>query len=239
MSVEILQGDALGVLRTLPAQSVHTCVTSPPYFGLRDYGMAGQIGLENTTDAFVARLVEVFREMRRVLRDDGTLFLNLGDSYQSSGPRQMGRNDAARETPGGRVGSFRGGARRAIPYGTSGKAPAGSQARDCLCGSLCDACRRAYQIGKSHSDTPPVPALGASILSSSLGHTESLPDHLPTSGLPGQADHSAAANHDLGQTAGRAVAPLPGALASMPRESSQQRPEGFHLSGQPSECRLC
>ena len=61
MSVEILQGDALGVLRTLPAQSVHTCVTSPPYFGLRDYGMAGQIGLENTPDAFVARLVEVFR----------------------------------------------------------------------------------------------------------------------------------------------------------------------------------
>jgi site-specific DNA-methyltransferase (adenine-specific) len=73
-------------MHTLPDQSVHTCVTSPPYFGLRDYGMAGQIGLEDTPDAFVARLVDVFREVRRVLRDDGTLWLNLGDSYSSSPP---------------------------------------------------------------------------------------------------------------------------------------------------------
>ncbi|MCZ7644359.1 MAG: site-specific DNA-methyltransferase [Planctomycetota bacterium] len=79
-------GDALTVLRTLPAESVHCCVTSPPYFGLRDYGVAGQIGLEATPDAFVAVLVAVFREVRRVLRDDGTLWLNLGDSYASSPP---------------------------------------------------------------------------------------------------------------------------------------------------------
>lgn len=71
-------------LRLMPDQSVNTCVTSPPYFGLRDYGHEGQIGLEETPDAFVARLVEVFREVRRVLRDDGTLWLNLGDSYASS-----------------------------------------------------------------------------------------------------------------------------------------------------------
>jgi DNA modification methylase len=69
----------------LPAQSVHCCVTSPPYFGLRDYGVAGQIGLEATPDAYVAELVAVFREVRRVLRDDGTLWLNLGDSYAASG----------------------------------------------------------------------------------------------------------------------------------------------------------
>ncbi len=69
----------------LPSGSVHTCVTSPPYFGLRDYGHDGQIGLEPTPDAFVAKLVEVFREVRRVLRDDGTLWLNLGDSYSSGG----------------------------------------------------------------------------------------------------------------------------------------------------------
>lgn len=81
MSTNILTGDCVEMLRTLPDQSVHTCVTSPPYFGLRDYGMAGQIGLEDTPDAFVARLVEVFREVRRVLRNDGTLWLNLGDSY--------------------------------------------------------------------------------------------------------------------------------------------------------------
>lgn len=66
-------------------QSVQTCVTSPPYYGLRDYGHDGQIGLEETPEAYVVRLVEVFREVRRVLRDDGTLWLNLGDSYARSG----------------------------------------------------------------------------------------------------------------------------------------------------------
>ena len=81
----VIIGDCIEGIRTLPDQSVHTCVTSPPYFGLRDYGMAGQIGLEDTPDAFVARLVDVFREVRRVLRDDGTLWLNLGDSYGSFG----------------------------------------------------------------------------------------------------------------------------------------------------------
>ena len=77
----ILVGDCIEQMRTLPDRSVHTCVTSPPYFGLRDYGVDGQIGLEDTPEVFVARLVEVFREVRRVLREDGTLWLNLGDSY--------------------------------------------------------------------------------------------------------------------------------------------------------------
>jgi len=77
----ILCGDALEVLRTIPDESVHCCVTSPPYWGLRDYGVDGQLGLEATPEEYVARLVEVFREVRRVLRDDGTLWLNLGDSY--------------------------------------------------------------------------------------------------------------------------------------------------------------
>lgn len=80
-SVLISIGDCIESLRRLPEKCVHTCVTSPPYFGLRDYGMDGQIGLEATPDAFVARLVDVFREVRRVLRDDGTLWLNLGDSW--------------------------------------------------------------------------------------------------------------------------------------------------------------
>jgi DNA modification methylase len=72
-------------LPTLPAGHFHTCVTSPPYFGLRDYGVDGQIGLEPTPDEFVAELVKVFREVRRVLRDDGTVWLNLGDSYAGGG----------------------------------------------------------------------------------------------------------------------------------------------------------
>ncbi|MBS0329244.1 MAG: site-specific DNA-methyltransferase [Proteobacteria bacterium] len=78
---EILQGDVRETLRTLEAGSVQTCVTSPPYFGLRDYGVDGQIGLEPTPVEYVEQMVQVFREVRRVLRDDGTLWLNLGDSY--------------------------------------------------------------------------------------------------------------------------------------------------------------
>lgn len=84
VTTRILQGDCREVLASLPAESVHCCVTSPPYFGLRDYGHAGQIGLEQSPDAYVEKLVEVFREVRRVLRDDGTLWLNLGDSYAGS-----------------------------------------------------------------------------------------------------------------------------------------------------------
>lgn len=74
-------GDCLSVLRLMEPGTVDCCVTSPPYFGLRDYGVDGQIGLEPTPDAYVAKLVAVFQEVRRVLRDDGTLWLNLGDSY--------------------------------------------------------------------------------------------------------------------------------------------------------------
>lgn len=81
MTVRLLQGDCRQVLRTLPDASVHCCVTSPPYFGLRDYGVDGQIGLEPTPAEYVEQMVAVFREVRRVLRDDGTLWLNLGDSY--------------------------------------------------------------------------------------------------------------------------------------------------------------
>lgn len=74
-------GDCREVLRGMPDGSVQCCVTSPPYYGLRDYGVAGQIGLEPTPDEYVAEMVAVFREVRRVLRDDGTLWLNIGDSY--------------------------------------------------------------------------------------------------------------------------------------------------------------
>jgi DNA modification methylase len=81
----IIPGDCIEGLRTLPDASVHCCVTSPPYWGLRDYGHDGQIGLEPTPEAYVARMVEVFREVRRVLREDGTCWVNLGDSYNGIG----------------------------------------------------------------------------------------------------------------------------------------------------------
>lgn len=85
-------GDCVETLRQMPDGIVNTCVTSPPYFGLRDYGHPGQIGLEASPDEFVAKLVEVFREVRRVLRDDGTCWVNMGDSYAGSG--RGGNSDA-------------------------------------------------------------------------------------------------------------------------------------------------
>lgn len=90
MTVRILIGDVRDKLAELPDGSMHCVVTSPPYFGLRDYGVAGQIGLEPSPDEYVAVLVDVFREVRRVLRPDGTVWLNLGDSYTtgtSTAPR--------------------------------------------------------------------------------------------------------------------------------------------------------
>jgi DNA modification methylase len=86
----VYAGDCRAVLAEMPAQSVHCVVTSPPYWGLRDYGTEGQIGLEPTPEAYVETMVAVFREVRRVLRDDGTVWLNLGDSYASG---EVGRHD--------------------------------------------------------------------------------------------------------------------------------------------------
>lgn len=88
----IMQGDCRELLKTLPDGSVNCCVTSPPYWGLRDYGHAGQIGQEKTPDEFVATLVQVFREVRRVLCNDGTLWLNLGDSFFGSWGNYSGGN---------------------------------------------------------------------------------------------------------------------------------------------------
>ena len=97
--MSVIVGDCRVVLPCLPSGVAQCCVTSPPYFGLRDYGVDGQIGLERTLEAYVSEMVAVFREVRRVLREDGTLWLNLGDSYNNfrsqMGPGQLlhGRED--------------------------------------------------------------------------------------------------------------------------------------------------
>lgn len=80
---KITQGDCLEVLNKMPAGLVNTCVTSPPYWGLRDYGVPGQFGVEESRDKYISNMVRVFRAVHRVLRDDGTLWLNLGDSYNA------------------------------------------------------------------------------------------------------------------------------------------------------------
>ena len=121
---ELLQGDCLQQLATLPAASVQCCVTSPPYWGLRDYGTAGQLGLEATPDEYVANMVAVFREVRRVLRDDGTLWLNLGDSYA----RTAG-DDSTKVTDGGMKTGRTGKSDQLFKSGNN-RPPAGLKAKD-------------------------------------------------------------------------------------------------------------
>ena len=104
MSARVLEGDSLAMLATLPAESFQCCVTSPPYWGLRDYGVAGQLGMESTAAEHVANMVEVFRAVRRVLRDDGTLWLNYGDCYAST---PNGRPNAEVKAAGGDDRAFR------------------------------------------------------------------------------------------------------------------------------------
>lgn len=94
--IDLRVGDCRESLRQIEAGSVRCCVTSPPYWGLRDYGHEGQLGLERTPEEYVSRMVEVFREVRRVLTDDGTLWINLGDSY--SGARSGGGPPSAAST---------------------------------------------------------------------------------------------------------------------------------------------
>ena len=96
----IICGDWIDVAKRLPDGCAQMVVTSPPYWGLRDYKVGGQLGLEKTPAEYVAKLVEGFREVRRVLRDDGTLWLNMGDSYatQGGGGRQGATGQRADRT---------------------------------------------------------------------------------------------------------------------------------------------
>ena len=116
----IIPGDCIAGMRTLPDGIAHCCVTSPPYWGLRDYGHDGQIGLEDTPEAYVARIVDVFREVRRVLRDDGTCWLNLGDSYANDcfGAGGKGKQDTNKGTQHDMTEAER---YRGIPYGLKRK----------------------------------------------------------------------------------------------------------------------
>jgi DNA modification methylase len=115
----IIHGDCLEKLREIETSSIQCCVTSPPYWGLRDYGVDGQIGLEETPEAFVQKLVEVFREVRRVLKDDGLLWVNLGDSYvggQSRGNSPMNLKQASNSAS-----AFQNGRKAIIPEGLKPK----------------------------------------------------------------------------------------------------------------------
>jgi DNA modification methylase len=104
--VRLHHGDALDVLRTMPDCSVQMIASSPPFWGLRDYGCDGQIGLEETPDEWCARLVGVYRECRRVLRDDGVMFIEIGDSYARGGSQNAPGKSSVLGSGNGRVGMY-------------------------------------------------------------------------------------------------------------------------------------
>lgn len=286
-------GDVRAVLATLPAQSVQTCVTSPPYWGLRDYGTAGwdggdakcqhlvrengadhatrsglgggtsttghqregfkaacprcgarridaQLGLEATPESYVANMVAVFREVRRVLRDDGTVFLNLGDSYfhtNPSGPQGQNGQRANRQFTAEGLG---GGARHEGAYDRRDKERSGFPDHGCACRSLCDGCRAAYRLGRSHSAGLHAPTLAPSPSAPSRERTASASDHLPTWDSAHLASQPAISIPDQPQTSGHADAPLRVSLASNSVESAP--PPLASNSGESTlgdECLLC
>lgn len=128
MTVQLITGDCRDVLATLPDASVQCCVTSPPYFGLRDYGVSGQLGLESTLAEYIAGMVSVFREVWRVLKDDGVLWLNIGDSYCSHDPG--GKRDGEFLNPGGRQSDASKGARNRA--GTFARGQMGLKQKDLM-----------------------------------------------------------------------------------------------------------
>lgn len=235
---KIYNEDCLNGLAWMPDESVDCCVTSPPYYGLRDYGMDAQIGLEGTPEEYVAKMVEVFTEVKRVLKKDGTLFLNLGDSY--FGSSTTGGTKSIQGTAKRKGAMFsKKDAQRAVSCDTSDKVPVDYPANDCLCGSLCDGCRKAYQIGKSHRDClrDPKPASLSSL--PNLGHKEFVNGHLPTSDSIDPEVRILNATQDFGSLIDREAGQLLSSQESMPVESSLQQSENFHQSDSFSSCLLC
>jgi len=196
-SVTLYQCDARSI--PIPDGSVQCCVTSPPYWGLRDYGSEGQLGLEETPGEYVSSMVDVFREVRRVLRDDGTLWLNLAASYFGSptpGAASGGKSPTPSHAPS-----------RAPAYGNDGKAPEDCSANDPACLDFCDGCRAAtlprrdtsrhrrsassssgLTASGAHSDSGAAP-LGASLHGARASTT-------PRSSAPHPAECSHCANCD-------------------------------------------
>lgn len=179
--VTLHHGDARAVLAALPAGSVQMCATSPPYFGLRSYsGGDREIGTEGDLDAYIGNLVAVFREVRRVLRDDGVVFLNLGDAYASGS--------------GGRS------------YGTSGKQPEDCPGDGYPSSGLCGECRAASTRRKSHKGSRHVPELTADEAVPTLDHTGLCSAALSACETPTQIEQSYRATPDQRRTEGPALA---------------------------------
>ncbi len=220
------RGDVLQVLKTWPDRFIQTGVTSPPYWGLRDYGIKGQLGLEKTPEEYIAKVVEIFREFRRCLRDDGTLFLNLGDSYYSD------TNKGGSGTPNGRNNRGESYARgqRGASCNNDGTEQQGLIGSDCLCENLCDECLEAFRHSP-HTFRQHVSKLPPLSHDPNRGRKESQSGRPPTSGSAGPDGRNVTAKRRMRPSFRRDRAIVPGALLSTKNESSQ-RPQGEHpLSG--------
>lgn len=238
MTNTVHHGDCLTVLKTFPDEFIDCCVTSPPYWGLRDYGVSGQLGLEKTPEEYVAKMVEVFREVRRVLRDDGILFLNLGDSYYGSGKGQTanGCNDPKQPKLHGMKLPVNG--RRASAYGTSDKALGDYQDCGCLCQNLCGVCREVYLRTSRNYDLL-VPMLIASLSLPNHENTEFGSDHFPTLDFSHLGDHIFPAILDLLHCGAHAGERLHAFQETMPDEFSRQLLDLCWRRGTSSACLLC
>jgi len=222
VTVQTIQGDCSDVLKTLPDESVHCCITSPPYWGLRDYQVDGQLGLERTPEEYVAKMVEIFREARRVLRDDGVLFLNLGDSYAGSGAGGGGNrkgNEHGQHDAMAKIG------RPVIQNGpscdTSGKVPEDCPLHDSIWSRPCDGCRAVSILRTFHNGQRPSDGGDPN-----REHTESVSAHSPKSRSfpPKQTRQSFDAIQDLRRSEAPGDEPLLSSSASMPVESLRQSP---------------
>jgi len=208
-------GNCLEIMKQLPENSVDTCITSPPYWGLRDYGVDGQLGLEKTPEEYVANMVQLFREVKRVMKADGVMFLNLGDSYYSSN----GRNE--------------------VSCDTSGKELEGYQENDSFCKSLCGECRKAYLIGKFRSDSLLYPKQSVLPSLTNHEHMESQNGHFPTLDCSPQVDHSLIASQDLTSSLDHEGEPVLSSLESKHSLSCPPHPANSRLLGNSLACPLC
>jgi DNA modification methylase len=230
---------ALAALAVIPDESVQCCVTSPPYWGLRNYKVIGQFGLEKTPEEYVEKLVSVFQEVRRVLRKDGVVFLNLGDCYFGGG--RGGNPDDShfqkQKTNRGSVGMPPSGP-RVNACGISCKELEDSQAHDCLFGNLCGVCREVY-VRTIHTDPMLSAMLLASLHETNRERMESLNVHLPTSDSSLSGDRTAISIQGTSEISNPASSRLRALLESTICESSPQLLGECLLRASRGECLLC
>ena len=234
----IINGDSLEVIKTLPDNSINCCVTSPPYWGLRNYGVEGQIGLEKTPEEYVGKMVAVFGEVRRVLKADGVLFLNLGDSYYGSSMTGGTKSIEGSAKRMGRMFEKPSNVQHEDAYDTSGKAPADYQESGCLCENLCDVCREVY-LRTSRTYDLLVPMLTVSLSGPTRESMGFVNGHSPTSDFSRLGARIFPAIQRLLHCGGRADEQLRAIRESMPDEFSRQLLDLCWQRGNSSACLLC